>query len=59
MANQFGGSECTPSMPTALFRCCRYWPIVLGYPIGRCGICGTVPVPVPIEEEEAYYGNDL
>lgn len=26
-----------------IVRCCREWPIAVGYPIGRCGICGEHP----------------
>ena len=25
--------------------CCREWPLALGFPTGRCGLCGERPVP--------------
>lgn len=24
--------------------CCRRWPVVLGFPVRRCGLCGRRPV---------------
>lgn len=24
--------------------CCREWILALGYPVGRCGLCGERPV---------------
>lgn len=27
-------------------QCCRVWPIVLGYTIGRCGLCGQKPTQI-------------
>lgn len=29
----------------AIYRCCRDWPIKVGMPVGRCGICGERPEP--------------
>lgn len=49
-------NKCTPLTPTVLVRCCRVWPIVPGYPVGRCGICGRVPVPFA---EEVSDDNDI
>lgn len=37
-------APCTPLTPIVWVRCCRIWPIVPGYRVGTCGICGTVPV---------------
>ena len=28
-----------------VWRCCRPWPIVLGWPVRRCGLCGERPQP--------------
>lgn len=25
-------------------RCCRPWPIAIGYPVRNCGLCGKLPV---------------
>lgn len=30
-------------MTVVTARCCRDWPVVLGYPLRRCGYCGHVP----------------
>ena len=38
------GEPCTPLTPIVWVKCCRSWPIVPGYRVGTCGICGTVPV---------------
>lgn len=46
---------CTPLTPIVLVRCCRVWPIVPGYPVRRCGICGRVPA----ESVEVDDDNDL
>lgn len=27
------------------WRCCRTWPIALGEPVGRCGLCHQRPGP--------------
>ena len=35
-------------------RCCTDWPIVAGYPLGRCGICKQVPVVVGTWDEEEH-----
>jgi hypothetical protein len=24
--------------------CCRMWPVVLGFQLGRCGLCHEVPI---------------
>lgn len=31
-------------MPTWIGRCCRDWIMALGFPAGRCGLCGEKPV---------------
>lgn len=36
--------------PVATARCCRDWPVVLGYPIRHCRLCDQVPVIVAAEE---------
>lgn len=36
---------CIPLTPIVWVECCRIWPVVPGYRVGTCGICGTVPVP--------------
>lgn len=36
-------AQCIPSTPIVSRRCCRVWPIVVGYPVRRCGLCGEVP----------------
>jgi hypothetical protein len=29
--------------PTYIGYCCREWPLAIGMPVGRCGICGERP----------------
>lgn len=36
-------------------KCCRVWPIVPGYPVGRCGLCGTRPEERPTKAEVERY----
>lgn len=40
-----GGTD-RPLPPMFPMRCCRTWPLVMGYRIGRCGICNTIPTEV-------------
>lgn len=35
--------------------CCRVWPIIVGQPLGRCGICGQRPEPI---KDEKWYESD-
>ena len=36
-------------LPTYDAECCRVWPIVYGYRVGRCGLCGERPTPIQEE----------
>ena len=39
--------ESMPDLPryaTYIGVCCREWPMALGFPTGRCGLCGERPV---------------
>ena len=33
-------------IPTYDGYCCRVWPLAIGFPVGRCGICGQRPRPM-------------
>lgn len=37
--------------PECILRCCRDWPshVMVGYPIGSCGICRQKPTLVPLD----------
>lgn len=41
-------------------KCCRVWPIVPGYPVGRrrCGLCGSRPIPATKAEFERYVDRE-
>lgn len=30
-------------IPTYIGMCCREWDLAVGYPVGRCGLCGEKP----------------
>lgn len=30
-------------VPTYIGYCCREWILAVGYPVGRCGLCGKKP----------------
>lgn len=42
--------ECSQYQPryfeTYIGACCREWILALGFPTGRCGICGEIPTYV-------------
>lgn len=39
----FEEAEESGLIPTITVRCCRDWPAVPGYRVGRCGLCGERP----------------
>lgn len=40
-----------PKRLTYIGRCCREWILALGYPVGRCGLCGERPTYLRKDEE--------
>jgi hypothetical protein len=32
--------------------CCREWPLAVGFPVGRCGLCGERPVAKRVDEAD-------
>jgi hypothetical protein len=32
-----------PKWPIYIGSCCREWPLAVGIPVGRCGLCGERP----------------